>query len=148
MSFIIILSCNSLAHSICTLLAAFVIYVNHFHQKANKQPLRKKYIEIENHKVNRQHWPTLKKFTTYTIKKWKHQLSFPIYRPGQVSAAHFHLRYSMWRLLVPHNGTQKNVLLKIILGENNLPTDDSDAQETPSLVSCFLFFKEIGGIKS
>lgn len=80
MSFIIILSCNSVAHSICTLLTVFVIYVNHFHQKANKHPLKKrKKKEIENHKVNRQHWPNPKEFITYTIKKQIHQLSFSIY---------------------------------------------------------------------
>lgn len=70
MSFIIILSCNSAAHSICTLLPAFVVYVNHFHENANKHPFEKKKTEIEKHKVKRRHWPNAKEFRTETIKKW------------------------------------------------------------------------------
>lgn len=65
MSFIIILSCNSVAHSICTPRTLFVIYANLFHQKANKQPLEKKK-EIEKHKVGRQHWPNPKTVLTLT----------------------------------------------------------------------------------
>ena len=41
--------------------------------------------EIENHKVERQHWPNPEEFITYTIKKWKHLLSFSIYQLKQVS---------------------------------------------------------------
>lgn len=37
LSFIIILLCNSEAHSICTLLTVFAIHLNNFQQKENKQ---------------------------------------------------------------------------------------------------------------
>lgn len=69
MSFIIILSCNSVARSICTLLTVFVIYVNHFHQKANKQPLGEKKEKKSQGEIR----------GVYMMREWKQQLPLPIY---------------------------------------------------------------------
>lgn len=79
MSFIIILPCNCVARSICTLLALFVFLCKLFSSKQRINTITR-----WTHNSS----PLLGKFTPYRTKEWKQQVSFSICLFKLVSVTH------------------------------------------------------------